>query len=181
MCRITRNNAKSPPGHSAWGAFSGARGTRTPKPFRALAFEASALPFCQRSKQRTRTLRPGGRRIRADATSGARIGHGLTGRVGLMRRDSIAALHGDKQNRGARIRTGDLCDPNAALYRTEPHPGLLGYLQKNGRGGIRTHADFRLHDFQSCALSHSATRPERPWTFKHDLKRREWDSNPRGP
>ncbi len=25
-------------------------------------------------------------------------------------------------NRGARIRTGDLCDPNAALYRTEPRP-----------------------------------------------------------
>ena len=24
--------------------------------------------------------------------------------------------------RGARIRTGDLCDPNAALYRTEPRP-----------------------------------------------------------
>ena len=38
-------------------------------------------------------------------------------------------------NRGARIRTGDLCDPNAALYRTEPHPGLLGYL-RSGRGGI---------------------------------------------
>ena len=31
---------------------SGARGTRTPKPFRALAFEASALPFCQRSSDR---------------------------------------------------------------------------------------------------------------------------------
>ncbi len=29
----------------------GARGIRTPKPFRALAFEASAIPFCQRSKQ----------------------------------------------------------------------------------------------------------------------------------
>ncbi len=25
--------------------------------------------------------------------------------------------------RGARIRTGDLCVPNAALYRTEPRPG----------------------------------------------------------
>jgi hypothetical protein len=25
-------------------------------------------------------------------------------------------------SRGARIRTGDLCDPNAALYRTEPRP-----------------------------------------------------------
>ena len=29
-----------------------------------------------------------------------------------------------------------------------------------GRGGIRTHAGFHPHDFQSCALSHSATRPE---------------------
>jgi hypothetical protein len=29
---------------------NGARGIRTPKPFRALAFEASAIPFCQRSK-----------------------------------------------------------------------------------------------------------------------------------
>jgi hypothetical protein len=29
-------------------------------------------------------------------------------------------------NRGARIRTGDLCDPNAALYRTEPRPETYG-------------------------------------------------------
>ena len=64
-------------------------------------------------------------------------------------------------NRGARIRTGDLCDPNAALYRTEPRPGkLTGYpLCSDGRGGIRTHAGVSPHDFQSCALSHSATRP----------------------
>jgi hypothetical protein len=116
-------------------------------------------------------------------------------------------------NRGARIRTGDLCDPNAALYRTEPRPeptrvclflapawagtasngrggielraaspcslvsvwpslGLVilrlelrskptpsSSLRSNGRGGIRTHAGVNPHDFQSCALSHSATRP----------------------
>ncbi len=127
-------------------------------------------------------------------------------------------------NRGARIRTGDLCDPNAALYRTEPRPGptvrhtdsgvgvfqttrrggielrspsailarlashrggRIAYyppcrsaqthcvnscgihvgsnrehlLSNNGRGGIRTHAGVSPHDFQSCALSHSATRP----------------------
>jgi hypothetical protein len=115
-----------------------------------------------------------------------------------------------KPNRGARIRTGDLCDPNAALYRTEPRPGTTGYLavlngrrgmelaiarssrslrslESNpphvplraprgfehedlsyGRGGIRTHAGFRPHDFQSCALSHSATRPKRLWDSQHD-------------
>ncbi len=112
-------------------------------------------------------------------------------------------------NRGARIRTGDLSDPNGALYRAEPHPvpndlghctgipsarrrrnsisasersiprrvypgeagcfrstslhgGSIPHAPKeNGRGGIRTHAGFRPHDFQSCALSRSATRPER--------------------
>jgi hypothetical protein len=37
------------------GKLHGARGIRTPKPFRALAFEASAIPFCQRS--RTAALR----------------------------------------------------------------------------------------------------------------------------
>ena len=109
-------------------------------------------------------------------------------------------------HRGARIRTGDLCDPNAALYRTEPRPGLhISFSQSNGRSGIgltsfgrsrfafgsarpeptlhppseaarvlipeppcsaingrsgiRTHAGLRPHDFQSCALSHSAIRP----------------------
>ena len=35
----------------------GARGIRTPKPFRALAFEASAIPFCQRSNDRQKTGR----------------------------------------------------------------------------------------------------------------------------
>ncbi len=71
-------------------------------------------------------------------------------------------------NRGARIRTGDLCDPNAALYRTEPRPEHYGYhiaarLETHraiffedhtgsnptphwaflyGRGGIRTHAGY---------------------------------------
>lgn len=38
----------------------------------------------------------------------------------------------------------------------------------NGRGGIRTHAGVSPHDFQSCALSHSATRPVRPWNSMHD-------------
>jgi hypothetical protein len=122
------------------------------------------------------------------------------------------------KNRGARIRTGDLCDPNAALYRTEPRPegrtrisslfpllpvpatssgrgGIRpplprsgeakgsprGWMKRialsppwvripllpvpatsSGRGGIRTHAGFRPHDFQSCALSRSATRPNIP-------------------
>jgi hypothetical protein len=114
--------------------------------------------------------------------------------------------------RGARIRTGDLCDPNAALYRTEPrpvnppasHPPRVLPPERTGwdsnpRGCLAP------HDFQSCALSHSATHPETPIYGRHgtmqkttrldpdqvgadvrqfDLnqpQRREWDSNPRGP
>ena len=42
---------KKPPRPRGLRGCSGARGTRTPKPFRALAFEASALPFCQRSEE----------------------------------------------------------------------------------------------------------------------------------
>ena len=76
-------------------------------------------------------------------------------------------------SRGAQIRTGDLCDPNAALYRTEPRPewstdrgfatpsALTSSCPTSGRGGIRTHAGVYPHDFQSCALSHSATRPKK--------------------
>lgn len=100
--------------------------------------------------------------------------------------ESPATFH-----RGARIRTGDLCDPNAALYRTEPRPvpPVLHPSHLNGRGGIRTHVGFRPHDFQSCALSRSATRPgSRNFRLTRNLRmlrallqtRREWDSNPRG-
>ena len=114
----------------------GARGIRTPKPFRALAFEASAIPFCQRSRQLCPNPSARGRWIRADTTSGARIGHGMLGRVGRcsnLRFSSGRPLQ-TIVNRGARIRTGDLCDPNAALYRTEPHPG--NYLSgKTTAGG----------------------------------------------
>ena len=138
--------------------------------------------------------------------------------------------HARHFNRGARIRTGDLCDPNAALYRTEPRPGPTVRQTDSGVGvllfnttvpGIRprgakrragprtrearrrsTHAWSRCnasapvgenptqkplsinqqirtgwdsnprgrspHDFQSCALSHSATRPRTMRRELHD-------------
>ncbi len=42
----------------------------------------------------------------------------------------------------------------------ESHPKTYSTSNNsNGRGGIRTHAGVSPHDFQSCALSHSATRP----------------------
>ena len=43
-------------------------------------------------------------------------------------------------NRGARIRTGDLCDPNAALYRTEPRPGTYRIKTTDGVGFEPTRA-----------------------------------------
>jgi hypothetical protein len=42
----------------------------------------------------------------------------------------------------------------------DPTPALLDFFHVDGRGGIRTHAGLHPHDFQSCALSRSATRPE---------------------
>ena len=43
---------------------------------------------------------------------------------------------------------------------TDEHAPLPRGRSRYGRGGIRTHAGVSPHDFQSCALSHSATRPE---------------------
>ena len=82
-------------------------------------------------------------------------------------------------NRGARIRTGDLCDPNAALYRTEPHPGQLGYLLADGVGFEPTRTmSTRFPIVRLKPLGHPSKRGR--VRALHDLKRREWDSNPRG-
>ena len=48
---------------------------------------------------------------------------GVPGWPAAIRHQHLNGRIRGQTNRGARIRTGDLCDPNAALYRTEPHPG----------------------------------------------------------
>ncbi len=219
------------------GGPHGARGIRTPKPFRALAFEASAIPFCQRSKQR--------RAGAAGSPRSPRFAGGCSGRRGvgqslLPLEDPVAIRHdrfADNQsgrpdvpvfskhfcrlkirsqsvttasrtiNRGARIRTGDLCDPNAALYRTDgamrrrlashrisalraPHsvarlePTLCSSSKitwvRTDCKRLRTGWDSNPrglcpHDFQSCALSHSATRPTKPWAVGVHDRTEEWD------
>ena len=58
--------------------------------------------------------------------SGPGIGGWCVARIGATRIVRSETTTCETKHRGARIRTGDLCDPNAALYRTEPHPGLLG-------------------------------------------------------
>ena len=45
-----------------------------------------------------------------------------------------------------------------ASARTNPTPTCAHYI--NGWGGIRTHEGINPHDFQSCALSRSATHPD---------------------
>ena len=57
------------------------------------------------------------------------------------------------QNRGARIRTGDLCDPNAALYRTEPRPVPTGSIVVRGSVPERRRRDSNPH-----VLAHAAFR-----------------------
>ena len=50
------------------------------------------------------------------------------------------------RNRGARIRTGDLCDPNAALYRTEPRPEQAGRKPERTGEAARPSAGSGAHD-----------------------------------
>ncbi len=81
-------------------------------------------------------------------------------------------------------------EPGTSASRTQRSTELshAPKSRKNGRGGIRTHAGINPHDFQSCALSRSATRPSfRPngglnptSPSRSGTTRREWDSNPRG-
>ena len=62
------------------------------------------------------------------------------------------------QNRGARIRTGDLCDPNAALYRTEPRPEMQASEDADRAGDrIRT-GDLNLGKVALCQLSYTRAR-----------------------
>ncbi len=128
---------------------NGAGGIRTPKSFWDARFRGVCISRSATAPggvgRPPKTAMPGSpRRAVTSGRSHSRV---------LSRRGGIS-------NRGARIRTGDLCDPNAALYRTEPRPGLpTSSSQSSGRSGIRTHVGFRPHDFQSCALSHSAIRP----------------------
>ena len=64
-------------------------------------------------------------------------------------------------SRGARIRTGDLCDPNAALYRTEPRPVWIepspifafGFMERNWGTSER-----RRRDSNPQVLAHAAFR-----------------------
>ena len=64
----------------------------------------------------------------------------------------------------------DVCIPTIMRIRpdydsTNNYTAINCWKNGNGRGGIRTHAGLHPHDFQSCALSHSATRPESTGRF----------------
>jgi hypothetical protein len=88
--------------------------------------------------------------------------------------------------RGARIRTGDLCVPNAALYRTEPRPGTTpDRLKTNGRGGISSAASqprssrfARREPTRRLLRKRVGSHPT--YTSSTEDKRTGWDSNPRG-
>ncbi len=157
--------------------INGARGIRTPKPFRALAFEASAIPFCQRSKQ-PGAGRADGRETHAHRRQigGARAGPPTVSTGPEAPYDTASR---PLTNRGARIRTGDLCDPNAALYRTEPRPGTYRIKTTDGVGFEPTRAmPTRFPIVRLKPLGHPSKKAA---DLLHDRRsRREWDSNPRG-
>ena len=79
-----------------------------------------------------------------------------------------------------RLRRSSVVSAVTSLDRNADYilPPRLEPTSSSGRGGIRTHAGINPHDFQSCALSRSATRP-RPFVprkgTKPSLSWREWD------
>ena len=56
------------------------------------------------------------------------------GHIGPEGPHTLSATSDFDNHRGARIRTGDLCVPNAALYRTEPRPGTAKPTSESPRG-----------------------------------------------
>jgi hypothetical protein len=84
----------------------------------------------RRQKKALRVADPEGETEREGFEPPSPFGRSLSRRVQYhsasapkRRHEQSSAAFDGLTNRGARIRTGDLCDPNAALYRTEPRPG----------------------------------------------------------
>ena len=121
---IERCDRKKPPRPVTWRAKTEREGFEPPSPFgrslsRRVQYHSASAP---NSKARLPEGRPGGS-LRASSSN----------RVFESGRYQKTAASGGTTNRGARIRTGDLCDPNAALYRTEPRPGTNSGQSMYGR------------------------------------------------
>ena len=83
-------------------------------------------------------------------------------------------------HRGARIRTGDLCVPNAALYQAEPRPATSSCTfeqRTEWDSNPRRLAPTRFPIVRLKPLGH----PSCTVHPRAEGERREWDSNPRGP
>lgn len=80
-------------------------------------------------------------------------------------------------HRGARIRTGDLCDPNAALYRTEPRPEIE--LRTWWDSTSRRPASQGARSLVAPQLSPRRDPGGSP-RVRNPPQRTGWDSNPRG-
>ncbi len=103
----------------------------------------AALSRLQRSRLAARA--PPARQVRTPSRQFTSV----HGRGGMGLRAARAALSRLQRSRlAARA-------PPARQVRTPSRQ----FTSVHGRGGIRTHAGRCPHDFQSCALSHSATRP----------------------
>ena len=91
-------------------------------------------------------------------------------------------------SRGARIRTGDLCDPNAALYRTEPRPETRGtppvqsLRSRTGWDGPPGGSAVlsRLQSPRLSARLPSARTRSNPIPSNHFVQRTGWDGPPGG-
>ncbi len=144
----------------------GGGGTRTPKGLRPPHFECGALPI----------------RLRLQLSPLLRLAVCVSCQLRLPPRGFEYGRFNQTRcptlNRGARIRTGDLCDPNAALYRTEPRPDTDGVgLTSDSLPSPTVVSSVNILIFENISAPQlePGFESRRAWAL-----RTEWDSNPRG-
>ena len=153
-----RGREKAPLAMKPEGQFpvlNGARGIRTPKPFRALAFEASAIPFCQRSSKTDAPPPPKGDGKRSDSCL-LSISRSSRARKPAWNLKSSIGAPGFEPGTSASRTQRSTGLSHAPKKKRRPLPGAE---EADGVGFEPTRQGCCPHALQACALNHSATRP----------------------
>ena len=127
-CGVGHQPDPHAPSAPRWGTEAG--GLEPPRVVNPPHFECGALPvrlrlrrlYRRSARESSRACGPERRVVPPDWIRGTAD---RAGPIVVLLATDLSASAGTR-NRGARIRTGDLCDPNAALYRTEPRPERAG-------------------------------------------------------
>ncbi len=151
--RALRQRATWP--RSSASVSNGARGIRTPKPLRALAFEASAIPFCQRSSKTDAPPPPGGDGGRSEWCC-LSIHRSSRAREPAWNFKSSIGAPGFEPGTSASRTQRSTGLSHALKKKRRPLPGAD---QADGVGFEPTRQGCCPRALQARALNHSATRP----------------------